>query len=211
MNIQKNKLISIILLIIVTLALVYSVVTQNVRANTIVEYEEQIQTNNNQIDTLEEIKNQLHITAELLRNNIYINDGFDVLLSQKWHECNDYQTSKYNENNELQAKINELKKQQNNKRFVGNFKITHYCPCTDCNGSWGSQTAMGTTMTPYRTIAVDPRVIPLGSRVEINGQIYIAEDTGGAIKGNRIDICVSSHSECYRLGVLHNVPVYIVK
>ena len=34
---------------------------------------------------------------------------------------------------------------------------------------------------------------------------------GGAIKGNRIDICVSSHSECYRLGVLHNVPVYIVK
>ena len=66
-------------------------------------------------------------------------------------------------------------------------------------------------MTPYRTIAVDPKVIPLGSRVEINGQIYIAEDTGGAIKGNRIDMCVSSHAEAYRRGVLYNVPVHIVK
>ena len=50
-----------------------------------------------------------------------------------------------------------------------------------------------------------------GSRVEINGQIYIAEDTGGAIKGNRIDMCVSSHAEAYRRGVLYNVPVHIVK
>ena len=65
-------------------------------------------------------------------------------------------------------------------------------------------------MTPNRTIAVDPRIIPLGSKVEINGRIYIAEDTGGAIKGNRIDMCVSSHSEAYAKGVLNNVPVYVV-
>ena len=65
-------------------------------------------------------------------------------------------------------------------------------------------------MTPYRTIAVDPTVIPLGSEVEINGQIYIAEDTGSAIKGNKIDLCVRSHSEAYARGVLRNVPVYIV-
>ena len=211
MNIHKRKFISIILFIIISVTIVYGIVTQNARANTIVEYEAQIQTNNNQINVLEEIKSQLHITAELLRNNDYINNGLTDMLSQKWHECNDYQNSKNNENVELQTKIAELKKQQSKKRFVGNFKITHYCPCTTCNGSWGSKTALGTTMTPYRTIAVDPRVIPLGSRVEINGQIYIAEDTGGAIKGNRIDMCVSSHAEAYRRGVLHNVPVYIVK
>lgn len=185
--------------------------TSTVQANSIEQYETQIETNNSQISTIEEIKSQLHITAELFRNNEYINNGLADILSQKWHECNDYQNSKSNENIELQTKVDELKKQQSKRKFVGNFKITHYCPCTTCNGSWGSKTALGTTMTPYRTIAVDPKVIPLGSKVEVNGKTYIAEDTGEAIKGNRIDICVSSHSECYRLGVLHNVPVYIVK
>lgn len=41
-------------------------------------------------------------------------------------------------------------------------------------------------------IATDPKVIPLGSIVEINGQKYISDDTGGAIKGNRIDILVAT-------------------
>ena len=38
-----------------------------------------------------------------------------------------------------------------------------------------------------RTIAVDPSVIPLGTEVMFNGEIYIAEDIGGAIKGNVIE------------------------
>lgn len=51
-----------------------------------------------------------------------------------------------------------------------------------------------------RTIAVDPKIIPLGSRVKIGDKIYIAEDTGGAIKGKRIDLFVGSHSEAMRFG-----------
>lgn len=39
-----------------------------------------------------------------------------------------------------------------------------------------------------KTIAVDPSVIPYGSIIKINGNEYIAEDCGGAIKGNKIDI-----------------------
>ena len=131
------------------------------------------------------------------------------MLSDKWHECNSYQVLKIEENANLRDKIEELKN-TNNKTLVGNFKITHYCPCYTCNGSWGSKTAVGTTMTPYRTIAVDPKVIPLKSKVEIDGKVYIAEDTGGAIKGNKIDMCVSSHSEANNLGVRYNVPVYIL-
>ena len=210
MRINKRKVIITVLLMLMACVCIFFA-TSTVQANSIKQYETQIETNNNQISVLEEIKSQLHITAELLRGNEYINNGLADILSQKWHECNDYQNSKSNENIELQTKVDELKKQQSKRKFVGNFKITHYCPCTTCNGSWGSETALSTTMTPYRTIAVDPRIIPLGSKVEINGKTYIAEDTGGAIKGNRIDMCVSSHSECYRLGVLHNVPVYIVK
>lgn len=52
------------------------------------------------------------------------------------------------------------------------------------------------------TIAVDPSVIPLGSKVYVDGYGYaIAADTGGAIKGNRIDIYLNSSSECNAWGV----------
>ncbi len=50
-------------------------------------------------------------------------------------------------------------------------------------------------------IAVDPRVIPLGTRVYVDGYGYaIAADTGGAIKGNIIDVCFPTRSECFRWG-----------
>ena len=50
-------------------------------------------------------------------------------------------------------------------------------------------TATGTRAQPGKTIAVDPRVIPLGSKVYIDelGE-FVAEDTGGAIRGQRIDL-----------------------
>ena len=52
-----------------------------------------------------------------------------------------------------------------------------------------------------RTIAVDPDVIPLGSTVLIDGQEYIAEDTGGAIRGNIIDMFVGTEAESEIFGV----------
>lgn len=77
----------------------------------------------------------------------------------------------------------------------GLFTITTYCPCAVCNGGY-TGTAIGTSVTPGRTIAVDPSVIPLGTTVYIEGVgTRIAEDTGGAIKGNKIDLAVGSHGE----------------
>lgn len=79
---------------------------------------------------------------------------------------------------------------------LGTFVITHYCPCSLCCGPWADGiTSTGVTAVTNRTIAVDPTIIPYGSKVVINGQIYVAEDCGGAIKGNRIDIYVGSHAE----------------
>lgn len=50
-------------------------------------------------------------------------------------------------------------------------------------------------------IAVDPRVIPLGTRVYVPGYGYaVAADTGGAIKGNRIDLCFTTVAECFAWG-----------
>lgn len=89
------------------------------------------------------------------------------------------------------------------KQSLGTFRITHYCSCYYCCGGWGNATASGATPTVGRTIAVDPSVIPLGSRVIINGNVYVAEDTGGAIKGNKIDIFVSDHATALRYGVYY--------
>ncbi len=59
-------------------------------------------------------------------------------------------------------------------------------------------------------IAVDPRVIPLGTRVYVEGYGYaIAADTGGAIKGNIIDVCMDSRAESLNWG-RRNVKVYIL-
>lgn len=65
----------------------------------------------------------------------------------------------------------------------------------------GNPTATGVMPTAGHTIAVDPRVIPLGSHVLINGIEYIAQDTGGLITGNRIDIFMDNESECVNFGV----------
>ena len=97
-----------------------------------------------------------------------------------------------------------------NATALGNFKLTFYCPCATCNGVAGAKTASGTTPTEGRTIAVDSSIIPLGSRVYIEGYgVFIAEDTGGAIRNNKIDVLVSSHSRVYELGVQY-ANVYLL-
>ena len=87
---------------------------------------------------------------------------------------------------------------------LGTFKITHYCPCSICCGPWANGiTSTGVTATTNRTIAVDPTQIPYGSKVVINGQVYVAEDCGGAIKHNCIDIYVATHQEGEDKGVYY--------
>ena len=64
----------------------------------------------------------------------------------------------------------------------------------------GSRTAMGTPVR-HGVIAVDPSVIPLGTRVFIPGYgEAVAEDVGGAIHGNRIDVAFDTHEEAIFFG-----------
>lgn len=81
-------------------------------------------------------------------------------------------------------------------QYMGEFTFTHYAPT-------GNRTATQSIPRTDKTIAVDPRVIPLHSIVYIEGLGYfVAEDTGSAIKGNKIDIFVSSKEEAIQLGTL---------
>ncbi len=63
------------------------------------------------------------------------------------------------------------------------------------------KTSIGKEPKPGRTAAVDPKIIPYGSKVYIPGIGWrIAEDTGGAIKGNRIDILMDSEEKAFQFG-----------
>lgn len=82
---------------------------------------------------------------------------------------------------------------------VGECTITHYCGCTECCGKSDCVTATGTLAKMGRTVSVDPDVIPLGSEVLINGQVFRAEDTG--VTGNHIDLYIDSHDQALAMGV----------
>ena len=95
---------------------------------------------------------------------------------------------------------------------LGVCKLTAYCKENYphiCNNGSSNSTATGTVPTVGRTIAVDPSVIPYGSQVIINGHTYIAEDCGGAIKGNKIDILFETHKEALQFGVQY-AEVFLV-
>ncbi len=91
---------------------------------------------------------------------------------------------------------------------------TAYAPGPHDNDQWGSKTHLGTEVRPG-VIAVDPRVIPLGSRVMIkypdgHTEHAVAEDTGGAIKGQRIDVAKWTVAEANHFGI-KPVKVYVMK
>ena len=86
-------------------------------------------------------------------------------------------------------------------QYIGECTVTYYCceayehVCGDGDGL----TATGIPVTPG-VVAVDPEVIPLGSTVIIDGQAYLAADTGGAVRGSHVDIAVATHQEAEGLG-----------
>ncbi len=101
--------------------------------------------------------------------------------------------------------------------LIGTFKSTFYSPSASANGGY-TTTATGAPLIVGETLAVDPSVIPLGSwvyleftdaRLQCLNGVYHATDTGGAIKGNKVDVLVSSTALAYSYGV-GSVKIYTV-
>ena len=96
-------------------------------------------------------------------------------------------------------------------QYIGEWTVTYYCceayehVCGDGDGL----TATGIPVTPG-VVAVDPEVIPLGSTVIIDGQAYLAADTGGAVRGSHVDIAVATHQEAEDLGTT-TTKVWIIE
>lgn len=78
--------------------------------------------------------------------------------------------------------------------YLGEFETTHYTHT-------GNKCSTGVYPKVGRTVAVDPKIIPYGTYLYVEGYgVRIAEDCGGAIKNNRLDIFVDSHQEAVQLG-----------
>lgn len=90
---------------------------------------------------------------------------------------------------------------------LGKFKLTAYCACFKCCGKHPSDIGYGITKSGVRavegvTVAADPSVIPLGTEITIDGVgERMVQDTGSAIKSNRIDVYFESHQEALEFGV----------
>ena len=113
-----------------------------------------------------------------------LEDYYSDALSDK-NRFEDLYDSVQEDNKYLIAQLEELQKW----RALGQFTVTYYWPGEDI---YGRLTSTGAIAEEERTIAVDPSIIPYGSIVLINGKEYVAQDCGGAIKGNKIDIFVDN-------------------
>ncbi len=88
--------------------------------------------------------------------------------------------------------------------------VTAYSWQQPGNGANGTITKSG-TVAHWGTVAVDPRVIPLGSHLQIEGfdTLFVAEDTGGAVVGDRVEIFFPDEASAFRFGV-HTLVVTVV-
>lgn len=143
--------------------------------------------------------------ANKLKQNVEYNQH---LLEQAQHELQ--LTTR--ENRLLEEQLNmalmtieDIKNNECELIYLGDFKLTHYCieAYEHICGTGTGLTATGTYVTTDRTIAVDPKVIPYGSKVYIEGYGWrIAEDCGGAVNGNHIDVAVETHAQALSMGTL---------
>lgn len=104
---------------------------------------------------------------------------------------------------------NSLQGAPQNYKKVFNMTATAYGPGMLDNGRWDTLTYMGGTVKKG-VAAVDPAVIPMGSKLWIEGYgEAIAEDQGSAIKGNRIDLAFNTRQEALDYGI-NPVKVYVL-
>ena len=95
-----------------------------------------------------------------------------------------------------------------NLTYLGEFTATAYCSCVECTSDGNGYTASGTIATEGRTVACN--ILPLGSRILVNGSEYVVEDTGWTPYGDAwLDFYFDSHDAALAFGV-QTVDVYLI-
>lgn len=116
--------------------------------------------------------------------------------------------------NDVSIDLDEVDANGNQMEYIGEFRITYYCPCRLCNGSNAGIDCHGNPLV-WGTVAVDPAVIPLGTHLVIDGYdaVFTARDTGGDwVRGKHIDMFVPvSHKEALAMAHGEKKKVWIWK
>jgi 3D (Asp-Asp-Asp) domain-containing protein len=153
-------------------------------------------------DVLWEIANRYHISIdEVVTRQELLEKG--VTVNSEKPQDEDVKT----------ASTKNTETKENKENVVKEIDVTATAYTAYCEGCIGiTKTGVDLIENPdARVIAVDPAVIPLGSKVYIEGYGYArAEDTGGAIKGNRIDIYMEHEKDAFQYGV-RDVKVKIIE
>jgi len=177
-----------------------------------------IKQNSQAIKDYVELKNR-YVKEKLLLEEKYeklnnlkndYNSTYNSLLEKEKDYENEIENAKRKiaeidaEIGEIQKRIGEIQKQYSDLKIVDEYRVlaTGYCPCPICCGKYSSgYTAIG-LKAGYGVIAVDPKYIPLRTKILIPGYgVAIAGDTGRKINNNHIDIGFDNHIDALRYGV----------
>lgn len=184
-----------------------------------VDYEKEIANCEVEIERVEnelavylETQSKAHDLANSARAlNLDENDVVIQRAKEIWAEAEESKKVLESNLNELNNKKLELQEKADKYEYIGDYKLTGYCPCYSCSEGYGSNTASGVRAQEGVTVAADRRKIPLGTKIYIEGVgERIVQDVGGAIKGNKLDIYVENHSDCYRAEYNTTAKVYII-
>ena len=216
MKINKNTISGILLIAIVVLGILFLVLLYTCESymtkvdemkGMLIERESELYVANESIDAA---KKELKASKE---NIIGLKEELDAAHNEL-DAANKERDIAIENLETVNTTLDELKKSEYKFVYMGDFKITHYCneKFSHVCGYGDGLTAIGTKVKPGYTIAVDPKVIPYGTKVYIEGYGWrVAEDCGGGVDDNHIDVAVNVHSEAMSMGVRHRDVWALVK
>lgn len=200
--------VAVLCVLVVSLSSVFAVDYEKELANCEIE----IKSVEDEIAAYYETQSVAHDMANSARAlNISEDDVVIQRAKEIWAEAEEKKKALESNLVELKERQLELQEKADKYEYIGDYKLTGYCPCYSCSEGYGSNTASGVRAKEGITVAADRRKIPLGTKIYIEGVgERIVQDVGGAIKGNKLDIYVENHSDCYRAEYNTTAKVYII-
>jgi 3D (Asp-Asp-Asp) domain-containing protein len=166
-------------------------------------YEKQLESTHKTVSILQEEQEKQSAEIAKLENVI---EKQNSELEAKEDSISELKSELENSNGKVQRLQDELQKYDSLRQL--DVVATAYQPLckSGCTGITATGHDVRNTVYKdgYRVVAVDPRVVPLGSLLHVETEdrsfVGIAEDTGGAIKGRKIDVLVRNESRAYTFG-----------
>lgn len=200
----------------VSIGVVTGILISLLTVNSFAAYTDDIHNLETEINTYVSMQDHAHTMAEAARALGYSENSDIIVQAQEiWAENAEKIVASTSELDVLKEKQKAYEAEQAEKtkmEYIGDFKLTGYCPCYSCSEGYGNNTASGVRAVEGITVAADTRKLPLGTRIYIEGVgERIVQDVGGAIKGNKLDIYVNNHSNCYNPAYNTTAKVYILR